>query len=283
MASLRTLLILGRVSNLPTVWSNCLAGWLLCGAGEWTRFAVLCAGSTFLYLGGMFLNDAFDENFDRAFRKERPIPSGAIPSNHVWHWGVGWLAAGCFCLASLGASTAALAALLAGNIVVYDMVHKRTALSPVVMSGCRLLLYLAAGSAALDGINGFVIWCAVALAAYIVGLSYLAKFESAPGALRYWPCALLAAPVVLAFVGNAGPHFPKAMALALVLAAWAGRSLVFTFAVKEKQIGRTVSGLLAGIVLVDLLAVAGEPMPVALAFPLLFAMALLAQREVPAT
>ena len=30
---LRTLLILGRVSNLPTVWSNCLAGWLLDGGG----------------------------------------------------------------------------------------------------------------------------------------------------------------------------------------------------------------------------------------------------------
>ena len=28
-SQLRTLLILGRVSNLPTVWSNCLAGWWL--------------------------------------------------------------------------------------------------------------------------------------------------------------------------------------------------------------------------------------------------------------
>ena len=28
MASFRTFLTLGRVSNLPTVWSNCLAGWL---------------------------------------------------------------------------------------------------------------------------------------------------------------------------------------------------------------------------------------------------------------
>src|SRR5213594_1545943 len=34
----RTLLILGRASNVPTVWSNCLAGWLLGGGGSIGRF-----------------------------------------------------------------------------------------------------------------------------------------------------------------------------------------------------------------------------------------------------
>ena len=33
-SNLRTLLVLGRASNLPTVWSNCFAGWLLGGGGE---------------------------------------------------------------------------------------------------------------------------------------------------------------------------------------------------------------------------------------------------------
>ena len=75
---LRTLLILGRVSNLPTVWSNCLAGWLLAGGGAGSRFAVLCGGASLLYIGGMFLNDACDVRFDTAHRKERPIPSVAI-------------------------------------------------------------------------------------------------------------------------------------------------------------------------------------------------------------
>ena len=31
------LLVLGRASNLPTVWSNCFAGWFLGGGGESTR------------------------------------------------------------------------------------------------------------------------------------------------------------------------------------------------------------------------------------------------------
>ena len=64
----RALLVLGRVSNLPTVWSNCLAGWLLGGGGEWGGFCWLCLGATALYVGGMYLNDAFDAEFDRVFR-----------------------------------------------------------------------------------------------------------------------------------------------------------------------------------------------------------------------
>ena len=66
IAKCRTLLLLGRVSNLPTVWSNCLAGWLLGGGGEWWRLGLLSCGATSMYVGGMFLNDAFDAAFDKA-------------------------------------------------------------------------------------------------------------------------------------------------------------------------------------------------------------------------
>jgi len=61
----RTVLVLGRGSNLPTVWSNCLAAWLLGGGGPAKYFAQLLAGTTLLYTGGMFLNDAVDADFDR--------------------------------------------------------------------------------------------------------------------------------------------------------------------------------------------------------------------------
>src|SRR3954452_796413 len=85
----RTLLVLGRVSNLPTVWSNCLAAWLLGGGGKnWDRFALVCSGATLLYIGGMYLNDAFDANFDAQHRRERPIPSGRIPLGWVWRVGI---------------------------------------------------------------------------------------------------------------------------------------------------------------------------------------------------
>src|SRR5205823_9118705 len=76
----RTLLILGRVSNLPTVWSNCLAGWLLGGGGSGWMLLVVCLGTTCLFLGGMFLNDAFDVEFDRQYRMERRSHPGKSPS-----------------------------------------------------------------------------------------------------------------------------------------------------------------------------------------------------------
>ena len=58
LPSVRTLLVLGRASNLPTVWSNCFAGWLLGGGGSWIKLAVLTVGGSLAYIGGMFLNDA---------------------------------------------------------------------------------------------------------------------------------------------------------------------------------------------------------------------------------
>src|SRR5437899_1267151 len=102
LALLRTFLILGRVSNLPTIWSNCLAGWWLGGAENTEKVPLLFAGTSFLYLGGMFLNDAFDADFDREYRKERPIPSGAISLGLVYRWGLIWLGLGGVCLILLG-------------------------------------------------------------------------------------------------------------------------------------------------------------------------------------
>src|SRR5262245_57219178 len=134
---LRTLLILGRVSNLPTVWSNCLAGWILAGTGPLDRLALLIAGGTFLYFAGMYFNDAFDATFDRQHRPERPIPSGAISLTAVWQWGLVWLCLGLTCLWPLGPVTAALATLLAATIFVYDAIHKIFAFSPVLMAACR--------------------------------------------------------------------------------------------------------------------------------------------------
>jgi 4-hydroxybenzoate polyprenyltransferase len=73
---LRALLALGRVSHLPTVWSNCLAGWWLGGHGNFSKLPLLFLGVSALYTGGMFLNDAFDADFDRsAARNGRSLPA----------------------------------------------------------------------------------------------------------------------------------------------------------------------------------------------------------------
>jgi 4-hydroxybenzoate polyprenyltransferase len=204
MAMLRTYLTLGRVSNLPTVWSNCFAGWLLGGGGAWDRLLLVSMGGTFLYLAGMYLNDAFDAQWDQQRRPERPIPSGAIALTEVWQLGLLGMAAGVGTLALLGRTLTILALLLAACIFVYDAIHKIFAFSPVLMAVCRLLLVLAGASSGDAGIPGLAIWSALVLAFYVVGLSFLAQTESTRGSLRYWPCLFLGAPVALALVVNSG-------------------------------------------------------------------------------
>ena len=133
----RTLLILGRVSNLPTVWSNCLAGWWLTGGGNYWKLPFLFLGVSALYTGGMFLNDAFDAEFDRQRRPERPVPTGKISLQIVWRGGFGLLAAGILLLLFCGKIAAVAAIILAVFILLYDAAHKLITASPWLMGACR--------------------------------------------------------------------------------------------------------------------------------------------------
>lgn len=281
MPGLRTFLVLGRVSRLPTVWSNCLAGWLLSGGGNPTRFLALCAGASCFYLGGMFLNDACDASYDNVHRRDRPIPAGDIELPTVLMMSFGWFIIGLLLLVSLGMAPAILAVLLMGNIVLFNLCHRIVSLSPVLMASCRFLLYLLAGSASPEGISGLTIWSGLVLGFYVTGLSYLSRKEAAPEFLRHWICALLVVPIFLAAVVNGPGYRTIAFFLCLVLAAWIFWSLRYTYGVEHRNIGHTVEGLWAGIVLVDLVAVAGSSF-LAIVFVLWFAATLLFQRVAPA-
>lgn len=280
---LRTLLILGRISNLPTVWSNCLAGWLIGQGGDAGRFLLLNLGATFLYLAGMFLNDAFDVQYDRQHRPERPIPSGAITLSSVWQWGLSWIGLGLLCFSFLGLHPFIWACLLVGCIFLYDAIHKLFFLSPVLMACCRMLLILAASSVTHAGVTGYSLWVSLVLASYIVGLSYLARREAVPSPLIYWPCIFLAGPVILALVVNRGASQMQGMFLTFLLLFWIFYALRHAYWSAQPLVGRSVAALLAGIVLVDLLAVGAGSLPVLLLFLFLFALALLFQRFIPAT
>ena len=197
---LRTLLILGRVSNLPTIWSNCLAAWWLSGGGNGRKLPLLLAGVSALYLGGMFLNDAFDAAFDRQRRAARPIPAGLISAAAVWRFGWGWLALGALLLGLTGPAAGALGLVLAACILVYNATHKLITASPWLMALCRFWVYVIAGTTGADGLNGWPVWCGLALALYIAGLSQVARRENRRGPVPGWPLILLAAPLFLALL-----------------------------------------------------------------------------------
>src|ERR1700733_9497356 len=94
---------LGRVSNLPTVWTNVCAGVVLSGVAVTAQLTLLLIVSLSLfYVGGMFLNDAFDQRFDRRDQPYRPIPAGEVTSAMVFAYGFGLLALGLVILCVIG-------------------------------------------------------------------------------------------------------------------------------------------------------------------------------------
>ena len=280
---LRSLLILGRVSNLPTVWSNCLAGWWLGGGGNLGKLPALLFGVSALFTGGMFLNDAFDAKFDRERNTSRPIPSGAILPAAVWRWSFALLGLGALALAVFGKTTGVLTLILLACIIIYDATHRAIAASPWLLGLCRFWVYVIAGSTGVLGVNGGPVWCGLALTLYVAGLSSVARRGSFRRPVPNWPLLLLAAPVFLALLMNTGEARKDAMLLSLVFVLWTALCARTIFQAGEANVGRIASGLLAGIVLVDWLAIAPQ-LPHWLSgvvFLPLFGATLLLQRFVP--
>ena len=186
----RAYLLLSRVSNLPTVWTNVLAGMCVVSAaidgGAYLRVAL--AMSAF-YTGGMFLNDAFDEPFDRARRPDRPIPSGDVSRREVFISGILLLFAGELLLVPR-VQALAFGGLLAAAIVWYDAQHKGSRFAPVVMGSCRGLVYCAAAAFAVAMTKEAGI-AAVVITAYVAALTVVAKLAG-PSA-RWLVPALIAA------------------------------------------------------------------------------------------
>jgi 4-hydroxybenzoate polyprenyltransferase len=280
---------LGRVSNLPTVWTNALAGLVL--AGGWLDPApllLLLLAVSLAYVGGMFLNDAFDAEIDAVRRPERPIPSGAVDRGTVLLSGFALLAASILCLGLIGAWSGAglrpawAGLALAAAIVFYDWHHKDNPLSPVVMALCRVLVYVAAAFCATAA-PPLPLWTgALLLFCHLIGLTYLAKHELRARAEDLWPTALLVAP--LAYGLAIFVREPVAIVFWLALAA---ALFVALRAIRRRgpgDVGFAVMTLIAAISLLDALLIAGRGyFGLALLAALGFVLTLVLQRFVRGT
>ena len=69
---------MSRISNLPTVWGNCLLAIAITNTFTWQYFVVAAAICSLFYVAGMILNDVCDSEIDRRERPQRPIPSGVV-------------------------------------------------------------------------------------------------------------------------------------------------------------------------------------------------------------
>jgi 4-hydroxybenzoate polyprenyltransferase len=251
--SFRTALKLGRVSNLPTVWTNTLAGAVLAGGILDQRFVVMLVAFSLFYAGGMFLNDAFDAEVDARARPERPIPSGAISRRAVFLYGFAMLALGDALLAWIGALPALAGLGLAAAITFYDWHHKQNLFGPVVMGLCRALVYVAAGlcfGAALPR----ELWAGAALMlCYLIGLTYIAKQETLGRIANLWPLAFLAVPVVYGAWSAWGSL--AGLVLWTFFTGWVLVALWFLRRRAKGDIPRAVVSLIAGISLLDALLI----------------------------
>jgi 4-hydroxybenzoate polyprenyltransferase len=150
------------------------------------------------------------------------------------------------------------------------------------MAGCRFLLYLVAAATVWSEFNELLFWRAGALAAYILGISYLARSESAPIPVKAWPIALLFAPGAFALIIYPASSAAR-WAVAPICAGWILWCLRGPIIKPRKPLASAVPGLLAGIVLVDWLAAGVGFSTTAGVFLVLFALALALQRVAPAS
>jgi 4-hydroxybenzoate polyprenyltransferase len=273
LAKLRAWLVLTRGSNLPTVWSNLFAGWLL-GYIYTDRFPWVLAllgslygllfGVSLLYVGGMILNDVFDAAWDTERRSTRPIPAGIVTRRAATVAGVLCLLFGAWF--TIGSSltdhrkiTAVLVGLLIACILVYDRWHKNVAWAPVVMGACRALLPLIGFFAVGGLIDGphfrghellkllahpLVLW------ALTLSITVVARHEATPGRPPRWAEWLLyLVPVPLLFTSTRAAVALFACILYWAWLAWSARRNPL-----PAGVGRRVSDRLASLPLIDLAA-----------------------------
>jgi hypothetical protein len=282
---------LGRVSNLPTVWTNTLAGIVLAGGSPLdARTLPLLVALSLFYVAGMYLNDAYDAEIDARERPERPIPSGQVSAETVFAVGFGMMALGLALLAWTGYGVrggTGIGPVLGGlglgaAIVIYNRRHKDNPLSPVLMGICRVLVYVTAGLAFAPELPAPLRIGALLLLCYLIGLTYVAKQETLGEVRNLWPLVFLAAPVVYALTIAA--QSPTAAILCLAFVTWIGVALWFLRRRQPGDVPRAVVSLIAGISLLDAVLIAGAgALGLAWLTVLGFLLTLALQRAVPGT
>lgn len=291
---LHTALQLGRVSNLPTVWTNVLVGLSLAPGvlSPWAESVPLVAGLiavSLLYLAGMFLNDAFDAEWDNIHGQDRPIVRGEVAVGEVVAFSLAFIVVAlvlvAFCAAG-GQRAIALvcACALVAAIVSYDALHKRWPHSAWIMGSCRMLVYLTAASLVASP-GSLVLLAGVSLTAYIAGITYLARAEHLNHVHSLWPLALLLMPTVFALYAIViHPLNGWALVTCGVALAWVLFGIRCLLPGQQRQIPRAIGTLLAGLCLIDasLLMIVGHPLAGGLAV-LCFAACLVLQKTISAS
>ena len=326
---IKALLATGRISNLPTVWCNCLAaalilfhqsekGFLEFVSQPWseplTYLAIfLVVITSCFYVGGCFMGDYIDREFDAKHKPERPIPSGILHKYAVLAISTilslcAFLGAGLLPYLYLeGYSSRNLflpIMFLAFSISWYSQYHKKSLFIGLPLIGlCRFTLVLFAASTASLLLSEIkisaeytslilssylitpIILYASAVCLYTICFASVARTESSDSpitwrkVLRY---TMLGLPLLA--VVSKGSFFgifqqtPAIVAVA-IYAVW----LIHSFSYLSRNKGVYVSKCLAGFCLLDACFVAQFGWMWLIICLVLFACSLALQKIAPAT
>jgi len=296
----RALLATARLPNIPSVISNVWFGVAL-GAWQWgwesdrtliLKGAVLALCGVLLYLGGNFLNDWYDREWDAEKRPERALPRGLFPPLSYQLRAIRFLGLAIIIAYFINVNCSVVAAVIAACVVVYTLWHKKAVWAVIPMGLCRGLLivmgFLAvepavlssepiyrmrlAGAAATTATfweaHEYLVVAALHAAGlffWIVGLSLNARYESMenpPTGPRILSKLLLCLPLLCM-----GAWWIQLYPYPTLLGSLPLLATLITVLVKKQPIPVMVAALLAAIPLVECVA----------AFPL--ALSLLAQVE----
>lgn len=240
---------LGRVSNLPTVWSNVLAGLLISADFNEKTFLLLMLSMSIFYLAGMFLNDAFDRNIDVLECPSRPIPSQLITAKHAFTVGWALMAFGFLILVPLGGNAVLLSLVLCGCIVWYNYDHKDNLYAPWLMGLCRAMLY---GIATLAACGAMPISVMLVVIIYVAGVSYIAREENSLKLKHPWNLAIFVVPLIwLAVTSNT-----YSLPFLLLFYAWMAYAAHMALSNGSLHICKSVMAMIAGISLFDAVLIA---------------------------
>jgi len=278
-----------RLSNLPTVLTNVLAGAGLTLSADapipWLTVGTAMFSGGGLYIAGMALNDAADAARDAESRPERPIPSGRLDRRAVWIVGGLLLVAGVGASATISVPAALTAGAIALGVLAYTFTHARHAWACVLMGACRFGLY------PLGALSVVETWADIPPAALVFGaglglmtvlitLAARAEATATPHTKRLLAWAVVFVPLCAPLLAEPGhlrttPSLLAAVAFAL-WSSWCARAAIA---------GRpwvAIPGWIAGFCLFDAMALAMHgQVELAVAGGILFAVTLAAQRVLP--
>ena len=200
---MRAWLVLSRLSNLPTIWTNVLAGSIAAGGVLDARVAWAVLAASLLYTGGMVLNDLWDMDHDRVHRPTRPLVSKQVSPKAAAAVMVGLMCVGALIAHVVDPAAQVWVIALVAAILYYDIRHKRDPLAPIVMGLCRGLVYAVAAAMATGAVPPVVLIAGAVMTAYVAAFTYAARYIPAFRPWVSWAIAGISVvdAVVLVLVG----------------------------------------------------------------------------------